>query len=151
MEKTNITTKNSRETIAVAKAFAKELMETKSGKHAAVIGLVGELGAGKTLFVKSFMRAIGVRQKLVSPTFILMRNFRVKNNSYTNAYHIDAYRVDANGLRSLGIKDIIKNPNHIVLIEWADRVRGILPSGTIMMNFKYGDKQNERHITFNRR
>ncbi len=147
----NLEIKNVRETATLAKAFALELLRTKLGRTASVVGLVGELGAGKTLFVKSFMRTIGVRQKLISPTFILMRSFPLKGPRYHRAYHIDAYRTNGLGLKKLGVADVIKNPKNIVLIEWADRARSILPRGAVIIDFKHGKRQNERHLTFNRR
>jgi tRNA threonylcarbamoyladenosine biosynthesis protein TsaE len=139
------------ETAALARELAFEIIKTKRGKTAMVVGLSGDLGAGKTLFVKSFMRAIGVRKKLTSPTFVMLKKFPLKSKRYTNAYHIDAYRTNAAGLKKIGVGDIIKNSGNIVLIEWADKALSILPKGAIIVDFKYGGKQNERHITFNRR
>ncbi len=147
----NFEVKNTRGTAIVAKLFAAEILKTKPGKHATVIGLEGDLGAGKTFFVKNFMRALGVRHKLTSPTFILMRSFRISKSVYRTAYHVDAYRVDADGLKKLGFRDVLKDPGNIVLIEWADRVRRILPKGTIFIKFTHRKNQNERHLTFNRR
>jgi len=55
------------------------------------------------------------------------------------------------GIKEIGLKEAINNPQNLVLIEWAEKVKGILSRGTIWVEFKHGVKSNERHITFNRR
>jgi tRNA threonylcarbamoyladenosine biosynthesis protein TsaE len=134
----------------VAKAFADEILKTKPSKKAVVIGLSGDLGAGKTTFVKAFVRGLGMRKKIISPTFVLMRNFPIKG-PYRRIYHIDAYRISDAGMKQLGMKKVMDDPENIVVIEWADRVKKSLPHDTIYINIKHGDKHNERHFTFNRR
>jgi tRNA threonylcarbamoyladenosine biosynthesis protein TsaE len=150
MKPTSLKIDNVRHTAVIAKALAEEVLRTKPSKKALVIGLFGDLGAGKTTFVKAFVRGLGMRRKIISPTFVLMRNFSIKG-PYHRIYHIDAYRVNAKGLSQLGLKDIMNNPDNIVIIEWADRVRNLLPPNTILIDIKHGDGHNERHFTFNRR
>jgi tRNA threonylcarbamoyladenosine biosynthesis protein TsaE len=150
MKPTSIKIDNVRHTGTIAKALAEEVLNTKPSKKALVIGLFGDLGAGKTTFTKAFVRALGMRKKIISPTFILMRNFPIKG-PYHKVYHIDAYRVNEKGLRQLGLKDIINDSGNIVIIEWADRVKKILPTNSILIDIKHGTKNNERYFTFNRR
>lgn len=151
MGQVSFKTENPRATAVIAKSLAEEIIKTRRVNAATVVGLEGDLGAGKTTFVKSFMRALGVRQKLISPTFILMRSFRVNAGSYKRAFHADAYRVNAKSLAALDFKDILSDPGNIVLIEWSDRVKALLPKGTLVVNFRHGKKQNERYITVDRR
>jgi len=132
-------------TTQTAKVLAKEVLLTNS---LVVLGLVGDLGTGKTTFTKGFFKELGARKKITSPTFLILRKIPIK--SKRNAYHLDAYRVNKRDLLSLGLKDILKAPN-IVVIEWADRIKNVLPKGTIWVEFEHGSKENERHITFNRR
>ncbi len=150
MRATEISVGSPRQTAAVAKVLAGELLRTKPSKKAVVIGLSGDLGTGKTTFVKAFVRGFGVRRKVISPTFILMRNFSVRG-AYKRIYHVDAYRIGANDLRRLGLKDAMGNPHNIVIIEWAERVKRLLPKGSLLINIKHGRHSNERHLTFNRR
>lgn len=136
---------NLKETSHIAAILGSEIMKTKS---LVVLGLVGGLGAGKTTFTKSLIKALGSKKKVTSPTFLIMRRFVLKNKR--NVYHIDAYRIAAYDLVHLGAEEIFKSPN-IVVVEWADRIKKMLPKDTIWINFGYGKKENERHITFNRR
>ncbi len=136
---------STKETSNIAAILGSEIIKTKS---LVVLGLIGGLGAGKTTFTKSLIKALGSKKKVTSPTFLIMRKFILKNKR--NVYHIDAYRVVTNDLIHIGAKEIFKSPN-IIVVEWADRVKKLLPKNTIWINFAYGKKENERHLTFNRR
>ncbi len=137
-----------KETSVIATILGSEIIKTKS---LVVLGLVGDLGAGKTAFTKGLIRSLGNKKKVTSPTFLIMRRFVLKNKR--NVYHIDAYRVAARDLVRIGAKEIFKSPN-IVVVEWADRIKKMLPKNTIWIKFAHGknsNHQNERYITFNRR
>lgn len=97
--------------------------KTKSG----IIALEGELGAGKTAFVQAFIRALGVKTKVKSPTFNIIKKYKIpKENKFV--YHIDCYRLkDHKEAIPLGIKDIFEEPDCFVLIEWPERIEKILP------------------------
>ena len=136
--------KNARETAEAAKILAKEILKTNS---LVIIGFVGELSTGKTTFIKSLIKGLGYNKRVVSPTFIILKRFTIRKR---DIYHIDAYRVKSRDLLKLGFEKAIKSPN-IVLIEWADRVKNILPKGTIWLKLEHGANQNERRITINRR
>lgn len=123
------------QTKKLGEKIAKDILMVKSGEKARVIGLVGDLGGGKTTFLQGFARGLGVKEKILSPTFIIVR--RIKN-----FYHIDCYRVkDSKELLELGFKEIISNPKNIVAVEWADRIRKIMPSGTRWINFDFIDSK----------
>ena len=124
-------------------------------EKATIIALVGDLGAGKTSFTQSFLKELGIKEKVVSPTFVIMRSFRLprrqagmsskKKNAFKVAHHIDAYRVSATELNSLGLKEMLKNPQNLIVIEWADRIKRSLPKGTIWIEIEHG--KNEKHRT----
>ena len=122
-------------------------------ERAVIIGLVGDLGGGKTTFLQGFAKGLGIKQKILSPTFVIMRRFQISSLSRPSAeavsgagkfqdfYHIDCYRIqNPKDILSLGFKEIISDPQNIVAIEWADRVRKIVPKGTIWINFEFVDK-----------
>ena len=142
-----IETKNAKETGVLAKKLAKDLAHKK---QPLVLALCGELGAGKTTFTQAFARALGVKKRILSPTFLIMKRFPLTQSIFQNLYHIDAYRVGTSDLKKLDIEKILNGPN-IVLIEWADRVKKILPKGTVWIKFEHGARENERQITINRR
>ena len=128
---TEIITKNERETKKVAKLLVQELIKKPlKTKGALIIGLEGELGSGKTRFVQGFAKGLHIRQRLTSTTFVLMKK-------YKNLYHLDCYRLNKpKDLLDLDFKEIISNPKNIVLIEWAEKVRRILPRDRIWIRFE---------------
>ncbi|MBI4224849.1 MAG: tRNA (adenosine(37)-N6)-threonylcarbamoyltransferase complex ATPase subunit type 1 TsaE [Candidatus Sungbacteria bacterium] len=145
-----ITTKHWKETQKVAALLASEVRGVET-THALVIALNGELGAGKTTFTQGFCRAFGVRENVTSPTFVLMKTYQLRpvqnNRHFRHLVHIDCYRIeDAVELLHLGLDDILADPDAIVLIEWANRIKNILPDDAIVLELGHGEKPNERTI-----
>jgi len=135
--------RNQRETNRLAKILAQEIVKKSlKTKTALIIGLEGELGSGKTTFIKAFAKGLGIKKRLTSPTFILIKNYR-------NFYHIDCYRIKSyKDILALDFKEMISNPKNIVLIEWAEKIRKILPKDTIWIKFKIiSDKEREIKIS----
>ena len=131
----------------VAENLVKKILEAGPRNGAVVLGLVGDLGAGKTTFAQGFARALGVKEKITSPTFLIVKSYKLEVISFKNFYHIDAYRLNSpQELLDLGLADLIKNPQNIILIEWADKVMGILPKNSIFIDFSHGEKDEERTI-----
>ena len=123
------------ETKNSAKEIAQEILKKKSQKTSFVIGLKGELGSGKTTFVQGFAKGLGIKEKILSPTFVIYRKFRIKNSKYF--YHFDCYRIKrAKDILNLDFKEIISNPENIVVVEWADKIKKIMPKNTLWISFK---------------
>ena len=136
------TSHNPKETQKIAADLAHKILKTKKG---AVIALEGELGAGKTTFIQGFAKALGVKSKVKSPTFVLMKKYKVFHG--TNLFHLDCYRIgNHKDLKISEFKEIIHEPHNIVLIEWAERVREILPKKHITIHIDH-ISENERKIT----
>lgn len=133
-----IFTKNEKETRKTAQLLAKEIQKSR---RSAVIGLVGELGAGKTTFIKGFAKGLGIKRRLTSPSFVILKK-------YKNFYHIDCYRLKGSkDILALDFQEIISNPKNTIVIEWAEKIRKILPSYTIWLKFKIiSDKEREIKI-----
>ena len=146
--------KSSAQTKKLGEILAKEILKTKPRKKALVLALVGDLGAGKTTFIKAFLRSFGVSRRITSTTFLIMRKYplgvkslKTKANSFKGLYHIDAYRLNnEKGLLALGIKEILEDSSNIVLIEWADKVKKILPEDAIWIKLRHGESEHERVI-----
>lgn len=130
-----------------AASFAKRIMRKKIGVHARVIGLVGDLGAGKTTFVQGFAKALGIKRHLPSPTFLIFRSYTLLAEPFRSLYHVDAYRLkDPTELDVLDFSDILKDRHNIVIIEWADRIKKILPPDTTWLYFSHGNKERDRAV-----
>lgn len=128
-------------------AFVKT-MAGRRDKCALILALKGDLGAGKTTFTQGFLKGLGVKGRVNSPTFVLIKRYKLKTKTYKLAFHIDCYRVKKSaGLSSLGLKEIFSNPKNIVLVEWPERLGRILPRGVWKVNFKH-KKENERTVVF---
>ncbi len=123
----------------------------KKTKRALILGLEGDLGGGKTTFLQGFAKGLGIKEKILSPTFIILKKFKIpekkiQKQKFENFYHIDCYRLQkSKEILFLGFKEIISNPKNIVAIEWADRIRKILPKDALILRFKFVD-QNRREI-----
>ena len=121
--------KSKKETAEIAKIFLKALEDKKKHKAALVVGLSGNLGAGKTAFTKAAAEHLGVRETVNSPTFVLIKRYPIrKSKIHKHLYHIDAYRLkNERELIALGWKDIVKDPENLVLIEWPENVKHAMP------------------------
>ena len=146
-------------TIPLGSAFSeppfKFLLRKKARKNATVFALEGDLGSGKTTFVQGFLRGLGIRRRSASPTFIIFRKFAIhsrkkirdpiREENFKNVYHVDAYRIKKpRELLALGIKEILSDPQNIVLVEWAEKIKKILPKNTNWVRFRHRKKENER-------
>ena len=140
-----IITKSNRETQKIAKDLARKIIRLKD-KKAIIIGLIGELGSGKTTFIQGFVKALGIKERVISPTFIILKKFKIKNLKFKILVHIDAYRISKpKEIIDLGWKDLIKNPQNIIIIEWADKIKKILSRKYIRVDFRHKNK-NKRWI-----
>jgi tRNA threonylcarbamoyladenosine biosynthesis protein TsaE len=123
-----------------------------------VLALQGDLGAGKTTFVQGFLKGLGVKSRVTSPTFVLMRRHNVpgmrgagKSKKLANVFHIDAYRLKKPAhLAALGLDEILAEPRNVVLIEWPEVAKDILPKKIMILKFEHGKNENERTITITR-
>jgi tRNA threonylcarbamoyladenosine biosynthesis protein TsaE len=126
--------------------------EIENRKSAVVLGLSGNLGGGKTTFLQGFARGLGIKEKILSPTFVIMKRFHVGallgSLKFHDFYHIDCYRLKTEkDILELDFKKIISNPKNIVAVEWSERIKKALPDNSIVLSFRFIDK-NKREIKF---
>lgn len=128
------------DTHEIASEFAQKLSQAK------VICLKGQLGSGKTTFVKGFLRAFGIESKRVkSPTYTYMRIYKINE---INIYHFDYYRVNTlDDLMIEEFQDILNMKNSILVVEWPEIIEKILPNKWVEIEFKHGNEQNHRNIS----
>lgn len=143
-----MTSHSPEETKKIAEQCIDRLTSHPKNSGATVLGLYGDLGSGKTTFTQHLAVRLGVTENVVSPTFIIMKSYELKAKSWKVLYHIDAYRLeDAEGMEKLGWKEIIENPEHLVVVEWPQRIEKILPRDYTRINFTFVD-DTTREITF---
>ncbi|MFH0906976.1 MAG: tRNA (adenosine(37)-N6)-threonylcarbamoyltransferase complex ATPase subunit type 1 TsaE [bacterium] len=140
-----IITQSALQTQQTGRILSEEIIKSNFvRKKALVIGLCGELGAGKTTFIQGFAKGLGIKEQITSPTFVILKNYNIPCWSF---YHIDCYRLTkSKDLIDLDFKEIINKPKNIIVIEWAGRVKKVLPKNTLWMKFEYLDK-DKRKIT----
>jgi tRNA threonylcarbamoyladenosine biosynthesis protein TsaE len=96
--------------------------------------LHGDLGAGKTTFARAFLQALGVGERVKSPTYSLVEGYDIGDR---RAFHLDLYRIaDPGELEWLGL-DSLAEPGAIVLVEWPERGTGALPPVDLTMHFRH--------------
>lgn len=136
-----------RVTQELAKFLAKEVLKDKpKTRHALVFALTGDLGSGKTTFIQGLAKGFGVKNRLVSPTFLIIRNYAIRNKKYKKLFHVDAYRIrKPSEMNVIGFKEDVTDPKNIVVIEWAEKIKRILPKDSVWIRFQH-HKENERVI-----
>ncbi|HEV8601588.1 MAG TPA: tRNA (adenosine(37)-N6)-threonylcarbamoyltransferase complex ATPase subunit type 1 TsaE [Patescibacteria group bacterium] len=113
-----------------------------------VIGLSGSLGAGKTTFIKSFAKTLGIKH-IKSPTFTVLSGHKTKTLKTKNLYHLDLYRLNkSSDLNPLGITELIKMPARIIMIEWVDKFPKLKKSCDLLITIKFAG-HNKRDVTLN--
>ncbi|HJN62350.1 MAG TPA: tRNA (adenosine(37)-N6)-threonylcarbamoyltransferase complex ATPase subunit type 1 TsaE [Candidatus Parcubacteria bacterium] len=125
--------------------LAKNILKIPLKGKATILGLEGDLGGGKTTFLQGFARGLGIEDKILSPTFVIMKNFKAQALSFERFYHIDCYRIKSSKeILNLGFKEILSNPKNIIAIEWAERVQKIVPKNAIWIKFQFINEKTRK-------
>lgn len=147
MQKIYLTTSSS-QTKKLGESLARKILNTDKKKKAQVLGLIGDLGGGKTTFLQGFAKGLGIKEKITSPTFVIMKKYKlpakIKMQSF---YHIDCYRFKTpKEILILGFEQIVSNPKNIIAIEWADKLKKILPKDSKRLKFNFVNKTTREII-----
>jgi len=113
----------------IARNILTKANEVKS-TTATVIALSGDLGSGKTTLSQEIAKQLGVKENVISPTFVILKNYQLPINNYQwkKLVHVDAYRLEKDEeLINLGWEEILKDKNNLVIIEWPENVSGCIP------------------------
>jgi len=134
-------TKNEKETINFAQDFAKTL------KGGDIIGLKGDLGAGKTIFTKGLALGLGLKENINSPTFVLMKVYNLKNKKIKKIIHIDAYRIkNITDLETIGALEYINDKNNLSIIEWIENIEDNFQKKYKKISIKYKNRDQREII-----
>lgn len=113
-------------------------------KEPVFLSLEGDLGSGKTTFVKGFGKGLGIDDEMVSPTFLIYKKYSTRNNR--DFYHFDAYRISDKDLPLLGFEEIIREDKNIVVVEWSENIRKSIPKKAVKITFSFVDHNKRKLI-----
>ncbi len=135
-------TKNDQQT----KDFAKNLVKELSSPT--VLALIGELGAGKTTFVQGLAEELGITKRVLSPTFVFLRSYNLNHKTFKRLHHFDLYRCEnIENVKSIGLPEVLEEKDTLIVIEWPEIAKELLPENTKWVNFKKVS-ETQREISF---
>jgi tRNA threonylcarbamoyladenosine biosynthesis protein TsaE len=137
-----LTSTSSNQTESIAQMIGGNL------KGSEVLELVGDLGSGKTTFVRGLAKAVGSQDDVASPSFTLSRKYDGKN---LTIYHFDFYRLSQPGIVAHELAETLDDSGNVVVIEWAEIVRGVLPDRRLTIAFtQTGDDERLLEFSYQR-
>lgn len=142
-------TRSFEETQKLGEQFARTHLSKDPSMGPQTIVLYGDLGSGKTTFVAGIAKGLGIKRRIISPTFIVVRQYETRNKKQEvkGFYHVDLYRVGSErDLESLGIEEIINASKNVVVVEWGEKLGELLPKKRWDVKFRHVD-ENKREIT----
>ncbi len=138
------------EVLAVLKKQASHCAANTSTEEIAgamIVGLRGDLGAGKTTFSQSVAEALGVTEVVTSPTFVIEKIYSTTDDVFKQFVHIDAYRLEGGKeLSALDFERVIRDPQNLVFIEWPEQIADALSQiqNVFMISFEFLDEQTRK-------
>ena len=120
-----------------------------SETQATVLALQGDLGAGKTTLTKIVAEKLGVRETIVSPTFVIAKFYPAIEYGFENLVHIDAYRIESlSELEPLGWGKILQQPRTLVVVEWPEKIAEALPKEKTQFTISHeNDKRRIKQLS----
>ena len=121
--------------------IAKKILKRKD-KSAFIVFLDGDLGTGKTTLVKEIIFALGIKEKVKSPTFTIIEPYELNNK---NIYHIDLYRInDPSELEIIGLREYLNESEAIIFIEWPEKSFGFLKEFDLKISLKHSSEKERK-------
>ncbi|MEK7611961.1 MAG: tRNA (adenosine(37)-N6)-threonylcarbamoyltransferase complex ATPase subunit type 1 TsaE [Patescibacteria group bacterium] len=136
-----------------ARDFVRDAIGLHKKSHALIFALSGNLGSGKTAFVRGAAESLKAKGAVTSPTFIIVRRLSLKEaDEYNNLFHVDLYRIKTvEELKQLELEDAMRNHRNIIFIEWPEKAEYIIPPGSFLLSFEYGEGEDDRTVAWSRK
>ena len=146
-----IITESEHETEKEAKRFIGLVEKNKNTEIATVIALFGDLGSGKTVFVKGISAELGVKERVISPTFVIERRYKVEHPTISTLIHIDAYRLESSSsLLAIDWRNTVREKSNLICLEWPENVEEVIPKNRFDVHFKsISEKKRSIKYLFN--
>ncbi len=123
---------------AIAEMVIKHIIKYRNKTGATVVTLSGDLGTGKTALTQAIAEIFGITQKVVSPTFTILKTYIVKKQQWNFLHHIDAYRFEKpEEILKLGWGELIKNSDNLIIVEWPEKISKLLPKDIYMITLSH--------------
>jgi len=147
--KIKVVSESPKETQKIASFFMQAILKQYIPKqNGLAISLEGPLGGGKTEFLKGIAKFLKLKEKVFSPTFLIMKSFPCKTHFFKTLWHLDCYRIEKpKEIKELDFSGIIKNPQNLIFIEWGDKIKKVLPKSHLKIKFKITG-ENTRILIF---
>ncbi len=111
-------------------------------KTASMITLSGSLGVGKTTITQEIGKLLGVKEKITSPTFVIMKKYNIKNKTFKYLIHIDAYRLkNSQELFNIGWNELFFEKENLIIIEWPENVPECINDSAHKVILEHKNKQ----------
>jgi len=136
-----LTLRSLEDTKNLGQEIAKEILKRKD-KSAFIVFLDGDLGTGKTTLVKEIIFALGIKEKVKSPTFTIIEPYELNDK---NIYHIDLYRInDPSELEIIGLREYLNESEAIIFIEWPEKSFGFLKKFNLKISLKHSSEKERK-------
>lgn len=145
MPKKTQTIKSPEQMREFARGLGRKLENRGRGKRATVLLLSGELGSGKTTFVRELARVLGVSDRVASPTFVIEKRYRIpRDGVFDRLIHIDAYRLSGEDVdETLDFAKTLEDSRNLIAIEWPENLDGQI-QGDLGLFFEFVDENTRR-------
>lgn len=122
-------------------AFGEHFAKKAGPAGNTVIELIGDVGTGKTTFVRGLAKGLGVKEPVTSPSFTISKSYALPSGD--NLIHYDFYRLSDPGLMADDLAENINNPQNIVIIEWGESISNLLPPDHLTIKINYAENGRE--------
>lgn len=136
-------------TLSETTLLARKVLESLKGRN--VIALFGDLGSGKTSFTQAVGKILGVTEKIISPTFVLIREYSTRSNEFgfKNLIHADLYRLDSEkAVLGLDLGGFVLDKGNLVVIEWPEKLGSVFLEKALKLRLKYKDEDSREWEIF---
>ncbi|MBP5648215.1 tRNA (adenosine(37)-N6)-threonylcarbamoyltransferase complex ATPase subunit type 1 TsaE [Candidatus Saccharibacteria bacterium] len=134
--------KSEQEMLDLGTQFANNIVSNPNSPL--VIELVGDVGAGKTTFVRGLAKGLSIKEPVTSPSFTISKSYALRNGG--RLIHYDFYRLSDPGIMTEDLQENLTNPQNIILIEWGESVTDLLPKNHLTITINYTKTGNREVI-----